>query len=255
MSGSQRRGSGGDHPGTADGPSRSPVRRERASDAAPTGSDEVAGAIERDERPVLGAILAGGESRRYGGRPKALERVGGERIADRAIRAMQEAVGRVVLVANDLETFRSLALETRPDRQIGLGALGGIHTAVCWAEEAGCRGALVAACDMPFLSVGLLRCLAEGAAADEVVAPESDSRRGLEPLCAFYGAGCRAAIEAAIERGDRHVTSFFGAVRVRKLSLEVVAGFGDPKLLFLNVNTPEDRERAELALRGPRVRR
>ena len=206
--------------------------------------------MAESERPVLGVMLAGGQNRRYDGAPKALESVGGERIADRAIRAMRQALDRVVLVANDLEVFRTLELETRPDLTPGLGALGGIQTAVAWADEEGCRGALVVACDMPFLSPELLTQLAEGAGDDEVIAPASESRRGLEPLCAFYGVRCREAIDSALARGDRHVISFFPDVHVRTIPLDVVAGFGSPGLLFLNVNTPGDRELAEAAARG-----
>jgi len=202
------------------------------------------------ERPVLGVMLAGGQNRRYDGAPKALESVGGERIADRAIRVMREAFDRVVLVANDFEIFKTLELEARPDLTPGLGALGGIQTAVAWADEEGYRGAVVVACDMPFLSPGLLKQIAEGAGDDEVVAPESESRRGLEPLCAFYGVRCRAAIDNALARGDRHVISFFPDIRVRTIPLDDVAEFGDPGLLFLNVNTPNDRELAEAAARG-----
>lgn len=202
-----------------------------------------------DLRSVLGVLLAGGVNRRYEGRPKALISVGGEPIASRAVRALREAADRVVLVANEPRTFASLGLETRPDIRSGLGALGGIHTAVVWAEEAGYGGALVVACDMPFLSSALLRRLAAGAAPDEVVTPESDSHRGLEPLCAFYGAACRAAIEAALDRGDGHVISFFPDVRLRVIPRDEVAAFGDPALLFLNVNAPEDRVRAEEATR------
>ena len=200
-------------------------------------------------RPVLGALLAGGQSRRYGGEPKALATVAGETIAARAIRALQAAADLVVIVANEPEIYQPLGLEVRSDLRPGLGALGGIHTAVAWAQEGGCRGALVAACDMPFLSPDLLRRLVEGSHANEVVAPASDSRRGLEPLCAYYGIACRSAIEAALERGDRHVTSFFPHVEVRTLPADVVARYGDPNLLFLNVNSPEDRERAEAAAR------
>ncbi|MGD2151905.1 MAG: molybdenum cofactor guanylyltransferase [Gemmatimonadales bacterium] len=196
------------------------------------------------------ALLAGGANRRYAGQAKALEAVGGEPIALRAIRALRAAAGRVVLIVNEFDTYRVLGLEMRRDLRPGLGALGGIHTAVCWAEEAGYRGALVAACDMPFLSARLLRELARDAGRDEVVAPQSASRRGLEPLCAWYGAGCRGAIEAALDRGDRHVISFFDDVSVRTLPLDQVASFGDPGLMFLNVNTPADRERAEDGLRG-----
>jgi molybdopterin-guanine dinucleotide biosynthesis protein A len=196
------------------------------------------------------ALLAGGANRRYSGQPKALEAVGGELIAVRAINALREAAGRVVLVANEFDTYRALGLDMRSDLRPGLGVLGGIHTAVCWAEEVGYPGVLVDACDMPFLSAELLGQLVRDASHDEVVAPASESRRGLEPLCAWYGCGCREAIEAALDRGDRHVISFFDDVPVRTLPLDEVARFGDPELMFLNVNTPADRERAERAIRS-----
>lgn len=205
------------------------------------------------EKPVLGVILAGGQNRRYDGLPKALESVGGERIADRVIRSMREAFERVVLVANDGETYRSLGLEMRPDLRPGLGALGGIYTAASWAEEEGCRGAVVVACDMPFLSAALLKKIGEVAESDEVVAPESESWRGMEPLCAFYGTRCREAIEQALARGDRHVISFFPDVRLRLIPRDQVAAFGDPDLLFLNVNSPEDREQADDAARRSKL--
>lgn len=192
----------------------------------------------------LGVILAGGENRRYGA-PKALATVGGERIVDRAIRAMRDAAVRVVLVANDRPTYEVLGLPMRPDARPGLGSLGGIYTAVLWAADEGYAGALVAACDMPFLSSGLLRALIRDAGPDEAVVPESRSKRGMEPLCAYYGVGCREAIERALERGERAIISFFPEVRVRRVPAEVVTRFGDPERLFWNVNTSEDRERAE----------
>lgn len=200
------------------------------------------------ERRVLGVILAGGENRRYGA-PKALATVGGERIIDRALRAVREVTGRVVLVANDEPTYAVLGLPMRPDIRPGIGSLGGIYTAVVWAEEEGCVGALLAACDMPFLVPGLLRELVRDPRPDEVVVPASDSRRGLEPLCAYYGIACRRAIERALERGDRAIISFFPDVRVRRIEHAVVTMFGDPEKLFWNVNTPEDREKAETWLR------
>lgn len=200
---------------------------------------------DRGPRGALGVVLAGGASRRYGA-PKALATVAGERIADRAIRAVREAAGRAVLVANDAPTFGVLGLPMRPDARPGAGALGGIHTAVVWAQEESCAGALVVACDMPFLSTGLLAELGRFASPeDEAVVPASDSKRGLEPLCAYYGVGCRPAIERALDRGDRAIISFFPEVRVRTLPAETVARFGDPARLFYNVNTREDRELAE----------
>jgi len=183
---------------------------------------------------VRGAILAGGGATRYGGRPKGLLDVGGRRILDRVVDAVTAAVGAPpLLVAN------------APDAEPGLGSVGGIYTAVAAGDDP----VLCVAWDMPFLTADLLRTLVDGAAAYDVFLPESDSRRGLEPLCAVYGPACRAAIERQLARGDRRAIGFHPEVKVGTLPLERVRAFGDPAELFLNVNRPEDLQRAEAVWR------
>jgi molybdopterin-guanine dinucleotide biosynthesis protein A len=81
---------------------------------------------------VRGAILAGGGATRFGGRPKGLEEVGGERILDRLVRVMTAAFGGPpLLVANapDAPAWRP-DLRVVADVRPGLGSLGGIYTAV-----------------------------------------------------------------------------------------------------------------------------
>ena len=96
----------------------------------------------------------------------------------------------------------------------------------------------------------LLAELAAGLAAADVVVPESDSRRGVEPLCAGYGPACGPAIRAALARGDVRAIGFHGAVRVRRLPREAVLQYGDPAVLFFNVNSPDDLARAEALCRS-----
>lgn len=199
---------------------------------------------------VLGAILAGGRNTRYG-EHKALVEVGGTPIVERVRAALEGASGRVVLLANEPEVYAPLGLPMRPDARPGLGPLGGIHAALLWARDAGAEGALAVACDMPFVPARLLRWLV--AAADEgsgdappdIVVPESTSRRGVEPLCALYSVRCIAAIEARADAGDRRMVGFYDDVAVRTLPLERVRELGDPEVLFMNVNTPAERARAE----------
>ena len=200
---------------------------------------------------TLGAILAGGRNRRYGSH-KALAVLGGTRIIDRVSEAVAVAASRVVVVANELDLYGDVASEVRPDVQPGLGVLGGIHTAVRWARDTGCDVALIVACDMPFVSGELLARLVEMADRTTAALPASDGPRGLEPLCAVYGTGCLTAIEAAIERGDRAVISFFEDVELRVLDAADVARYGRATDMFMNVNRPGDRARAEsiLASRG-----
>lgn len=207
----------------------------------------------------FGAILAGGESRRYGA-PKALADVGGRRIIDRVLDRLGRVCDDLVVIANDPALFRDLDLPTRPDLRPGLGALGGIHAALAWAREEGRPGIVAVACDMPFLSTPLLQRLHDVAfgeadeypgagAADggrpDLVVPESRGRRGVEPLCAAYATPCLAAIEAQLDGGDSHVIGFYDDVRVHRLPLTEVDALCDPARAFLNVNTPEERDRAE----------
>jgi len=198
---------------------------------------------------VLGAVLAGGQSLRYGS-DKALATLAGVSLVRRAARSLERAIGRVVLVANEIETHAAGGLPVRPDLVPGVGALGGVHTAVSWAREEGLRGAVVLACDMPFVPSSLVGHLAAGLDRQGVVVPASRSPRGLEPLCAAYGVDALPAIEAAIGRGDRAVVSFYADVDVRVEDLRTVSRFGDPDMMFFNVNRPEDRLRAETLLSG-----
>lgn len=199
-------------------------------------------------RAPFGAVLAGGESSRYGS-PKALATVGGERIIDRVVAALREVTPDVIVSANEPALFDDLGLPIYPDAREGLGPLGGIYTALLRAREAGRPGILAVACDMPFPSLPLLtrlRHTAFGPDADaDLALPASRGRRGFEPLFAAYRTTCLPAIDTALAEGDRRMIGFHEQVAVRTIPLDVVESLCDPKRAFLNVNTPEDRARAD----------
>lgn len=192
---------------------------------------------------VAGAVLAGGGATRFEGRPKGLARVGGARILDRLVDVFGEALGAApLLVANapDAPTWRP-DLRVVADVRPGMGSLGGIYTAVVEAPAP----VVCVAWDMPFVTPGLVRALADGLAEWDAFLPESDGRRGVEPLCAAYGPACAAAIAASFEAGDLRAIGFHRAVRVGRLPLEAVRRLGDPARLFFNINTADDLARAD----------
>lgn len=173
--------------------------------------------------------------------------MGGRRCIDRVREALETATGhQPFLVANAPEAATWVpGLRVVGDVVRDQGSTGGILTAV---ETAG--SVLCVAWDMPFVEAGLLRellALLEGA---DAALPESDSRRGVEPLCAAYGPACGPAIRAALARGDQRAVGFHDAVRVARLSRERVLQYGDPGVLFFNVNTPHDLDQAELVWRA-----
>ena len=189
-----------------------------------------------------GVILAGGNASRYGGLPKGLERVGGARIIDRAAAALAAVTDELLLVANDEASTAWLPGARRcTDVRPGLGSLGGIHAALAHAGGP----VLILAWDMPFVPPALLAEILDASAEADVVVPESGSRRGIEPLCAFYAATCLPAIEQRLDADDRRVIGFYDDVRVVRIPHDRVARHGDPAMLFMNVNTPEDLGLAE----------
>lgn len=181
-----------------------------------------------------GVILAGGEASRFGGRAKGLELVHGVRIIDRVAAALRPPTDALLLVANDPAADRWLSDVARvADVRPGNGSLGGLHAALTHARTP----VLVVAWDMPFVSPALLEALRRaGEAEHDAALPESDSPRGVEPMCAWYSPSCLPAIEEALDRGDRRMVTFLDQVRVARIARGEVARFGRPERLFLNVN-------------------
>jgi molybdenum cofactor guanylyltransferase len=192
---------------------------------------------------VRGAIIAGGPATRFEGRPKGLELVGGVRILDRLVSVFEEALGAApILIANaeDAGTWRP-GLAVVPDVRPGSGALGGIYTAVLAAPAP----VVCVAWDMPFVPPALLRALADGLAEADACLPESGGPRGVEPLCAAYGAAAGPAIAAALDTGDLRAISFHDRIKVGILSPMAVRAFGDPAVMFFNVNTSDNLAEAD----------
>ncbi len=190
-----------------------------------------------------GAILAGGAASRFGGKAKGLETVGGERILDRVVRVVRETVGELpLLVANadDAHEWIEGAMVAK-DVIPHCGSLGGIYTVVARSRDP----MLIAAWDMPFVSLELLKAVIAGAGAFDVFLPESNGPLGFEPLCGVYSPACAEPIKAALDDEDFRTTSFHEHVRVSTLPLSDVKTFGDPDMLFFNVNSPSDVAKAE----------
>ncbi len=189
-----------------------------------------------------GAVLAGGSARRFGGRPKGLERVGNRRILDRVSSTIQSAIGALPTLIADPAT----AVEWQHDLSAigdaipGCGSLGGIYTALTTSSGP----TLVVAWDMPFVSKELLLRLVDGSTGFDAYLPESIGPLGVEPLCAVYGPGCVSAIEDRLRARDLRTTGFHDRVRIGTIPLAEVQTFGDPETLFLNVNSEADLARA-----------
>jgi molybdopterin-guanine dinucleotide biosynthesis protein A len=188
-----------------------------------------------------GAILAGGRSRRLGGRNKAALRIGDDTVLDRQLSKLRRVVDRTIIVADDSALFAWTGLPVVRDLAPGEGALGALRTAI---HTAGNDRTLVIACDMPFVSDGLLRYLVDAGREADIAIPRT--ARGYEPLCATYSRRCGEKIEQLIQ--DRRYklsdVALIPGLIIREVGADELARFGPEELLFFNINTPDDYARA-----------
>lgn len=187
------------------------------------------------------------------GSDKALLTLAGRTLLERAIASLAGVVDDLTIVG-DREAYHRFGVPVIADAFPGAGALGGIATALQHARH---EFALVVACDMPFLSRGLLEAMAGQPRDYDALVPvtiEAQSskagRRIYETLHAIYGRGCLAPLERRIADGELKVVTALAGVKVRELSEEWLRNY-DPQLQsFVNTNRPEEWAAALARIRG-----
>jgi molybdenum cofactor guanylyltransferase len=174
----------------------------------------------------LAVVLAGGVSRRMG-RPKAVVPLGDRPLIAWPLAAASEAGLEAVVVAKPGSPLPPLDVPVWEEPRSPAHPLTGVVAAL---ERAG-RPIVALACDMPFVTAGLIARLA---ALEGVAAPPG------EAFPARYEPSALPALRAGLARevAVREVLAELGAVAV-----EADAGS------LLGVNDPEALARAEAALR------
>ncbi len=165
--------------------------------------------------------------------------------------AHRVALTELILVTNRPDSFRHLGVPIISDVFPGAGPLAGIHAALQWARGEGAAGICCTPCDAPFANPALLSMLVEASREPAVLAvlPESTGPLGYEPLFAWYSIETLPVLTARLEAGKTAVHTFIESLeRKALLPLPRIQSIGEPEVLFLNVNTPADLERAREAL-------
>jgi len=103
---------------------------------------------------LLGAVLAGGRSSRFGS-DKALALLDGRPLIEHAIAALAPYVGRTVVCGRDDPRWTCLADLPAPN----MGPLGGLAAALAYARDKGFSAVLSTGCDMPVLPDTLVAAL------------------------------------------------------------------------------------------------
>jgi molybdenum cofactor guanylyltransferase len=214
-----------------------------ASPESPHSKSELQ-ATNPDRAPLGAAALAGGQSRRMGTDKALLPLVaGGQPMLGVVLERLSAVADDTFVVADDRARYSGLGVRVVPDLSRHVGALGGIQAAIAWSAHEHC---LIVACDMPFLSLPLLRRMAAEPRDYDVLVPliPGESRQrddGLvyQTLHAIYSKRCLPFIEKRIAEGRKQVVGFFADVRVRTLDVTEITRWDPDLLSFFNANTPE----------------
>jgi molybdopterin-guanine dinucleotide biosynthesis protein A len=176
------------------------------------------------------------------GRDKLLLEVGGVPMLRRVGDVLSARCVETIVVggggeAAGLEKARRISGE-RPG---GLGPLAGMEAGLAAARYG---LVFVAAGDMPFVSaelVGYLLERLEGRGVSAVV-PFRGGR--IHPLCAAYDRDILPRVRAALDGGVRSVRELLEGMDSVEYVERELRRFGEPDLLLMNVNSPEDLDRA-----------
>jgi molybdenum cofactor guanylyltransferase len=188
---------------------------------------------------MVGAVLAGGLSRRMG-EPKAVVELAGRPLVARVVSTVGSAGLEPIVVAKPDSPLPPLDCRVLSEPSEPRHPLTGLLTAL--RASAG-RGVIAIACDMPLVPAKFLRWLAE------IEAPVAVCEVGgrLEPLLGRYAPEASAALAAALADGAA-MREAVAALDPHVVSEREIARFGDPARIVFNVNSPEDLAAAERLL-------
>jgi molybdopterin-guanine dinucleotide biosynthesis protein A len=193
-----------------------------------------------DTRPVVGVVLAGGRSVRFGGE-KAVALLEGRPLlawAAERLRSVCAAVAANVRPGTEAEAVaKALGLPLLYDEAgDATGPLAGVKAGLTWAIANGARALAVSPCDAPLLPDDLyVRLLAEGAGGAALAATPD----GRQPLCAVWPVAALPEVRAALADGAHPPTwQLLEQLGARKVMFDRAEDFA-------NVNTRDDLAAAE----------
>jgi molybdopterin-guanine dinucleotide biosynthesis protein A len=193
---------------------------------------------EEHPRGPSAVILAGGKSSRMG-RPKALLLFDGEPLIVHIVRALKSVFTEIVVVASPGQELPPLPATLARDEVAYQGPVGGIYYGI---KAAGGESCFVTSCDAPFLDLSLISHLVTQISNCDVVVPYWQER--LQPLHAVYRKSVLPFLREQLDRGELRPVFLYDKVRAKKIAEEEIRGFDPEGLSFLNMNTPDDYERA-----------
>ena len=186
-------------------------------------------------------ILAGGKSSRLG-RSKALQAISGKILIQWVIDRLALISTEIIIATahgEEIPCSSDVRLRTVADIHPGKGPLAGIYSGLTASSSS---RAVVASCDAPFVSVGLLAYMIQTCPGFDIVVPRIKEK--LEPLCAVYSKNCLAPVRELLEQNELKIIELYPLVKVSYIEEAEIDRFDPERLSFFNINSQADLDRA-----------
>lgn len=185
---------------------------------------------------TLGALLAGGSSRRMGCDKSTID-LGGRPLAAWTATTLHDLTPHCVQIGGD--PVPGLGWRTLQDQRSNAGPAAGLETALLFAP--GCA-VVVCPVDTPLVPGSLLEAL-RLAIADGAVAAAPHHAGRWHPLISACSPALLPALGDWLDAGRRDLQGLFDQVDAYALHDDALAEHGDPEVFLSNINAPADFDR------------
>ena len=201
-------------------------------------------------------VLAKGKKSRRLNLDKALLKIKNKTVIEQLLEKIEGLFDKIYLVTTSSEKFKFLerrneiaapdcARNDKPKKlelvkdNLKCGPLGGIFLGLQASDS---FYNFVIGVDLLFLDRKLLLCLMKKRKIYQALVPKN--KESVQPLCGIYAKSVLPVLERKIAEKKYRLREIFPEIKTKYVSGEELERFGNPAVLFFNLNTPKDLEEA-----------
>ena len=195
-----------------------------------------------DHSNILGVVLAGGKSQRFG-EDKCQVKLGDKLLIDYILSEIIDEFKEVLLISNNKIKYNySNKISLVEDTKKGLGPLGGILTAMKWIRQNNKNYKWISTfpSDTPFLKKQILNNFLEKIKDNEGKLFFINSNDTRHNIFGLWSIDLLERLEKDLDNGERKVEMWANKIGVKSINMKF-----ENKDPFFNINTKEDLTKAE----------
>ena len=200
-----------------------------------------------DHNNILGTVLAGGKSQRFG-EDKSQVRLEGTLLIDYILSEIKDEFKEILIVSNNKIHFKnSEKISMIADFEKGQGPLGGVLSAMKWIKQKNKDYKWISTfpADTPFFKREILQKFFKEIKIEESRLFFIKSNNTRHNIFGLWSIDLLGELEEDLKKGDRKVELWANKIGVKVIDMEFINE--DP---FFNINTKEDLEKAKERLKN-----